>query len=443
MANTLVLNSENLGLYAPNGEHHDLSVFTSIKVECMEIPAFYFKERLDGQYITIDDELEHIGDSAFEGCEFTLVSNQSNPRLNYIGNRAFKGCTPHGDALSIGYRQSSSIGIEAFMECSSWMIYAGSMLHHIGNWAFKDSDILVDLYGVAIQSIGEEAFQRNSEILSLHCESNITIGRGAFSECKNLTNVYLPNATRIDEEAFQGCEKLSTVCLGYKLKKIEDRTFMSCRRLSYIYIPYSVSRIGDWSFAYCGVANGYFIIHVGSHRGVPYLSKSALMILDGQERYAYVVIPDKDEYSDWYNGWHGSYYEEMQHIEFMWMREGVHNENIEECTLNPTILFNVNDITFVAEKGMTWEEWVASNYSEVYVDPNALSSIAYSNRIIIDNRESTIVKFGGPAINWPCHNDVKTIVYAHDRSRRVHPSDKIVENGTYSVNYSTYNVAGA
>lgn len=434
----LVLNSNNLEEYAQG----DLSVFDSIVIDesVLRIPASYFKERLNGQSIYIRENLQYIGDNAFEGCTFGWASSLDNSALNYIGYRAFKGCyiTTPSPYLKIGYLTDSTIGIEAFMEMEcehdDFCVYAGKRLGSIGSSAFDSANVNVNLSeAVGLRSIGDSAFYGNYGIRNLTCYANVTIGDSAFSNCYNMTSVDLPNVSAIGENVFSGCYNLSNVNLGLRLKSIKYGAFSGCTNLTRIYIPYGVSHIGDNAFRMCGDGEGYFIINLGTHRGIPSLGANVFLSNEKYKRL-YIVIPDYNSGIDWANKWYvGNIDNDLEDVEFVHLREGVEYDG--SFLMNPAMAFNVNDITFIAETWMTWGEWADSDYSKVYVDNEELGVQAYSNIIEVDNREN---RWRHAVINWPAHDNVLNIVYHNDRNVRVKPSEGIKRNVTYSVNQGMF-----
>ena len=439
----LVLNNNNLEEYA----HADLSVFDSIVIDesVLRIPDSYFKERLNEQRIYIRENLQYIGDHAFEGCTFGWESFLESSALNYIGYRAFKGCyiTTPSAYLKIGYLTDSTIGIEAFMEmdCEDFCVYAGKRLGSIGSSAFESANVCVDLSeAVGLRSVGDSAFYRNYRISDITCYANVTIGDSAFSNCFNMTSVNLPNVSAIGENAFSGCYSLSKVNLGLRLKSIESGTFADCTNLHYIYIPYGVSYIGNNAFRMCGDGDidsddeGYFIINLGTHRGIPSLGTENVFLSNDKYKRLYIVIPDYNSKTDWANKWYfGNIDKYLEDVSFVHLREGVKYDG--SYIMNPAMAFNVNDITFVAETWMTWREWADSDYSKVYVDNEELGVQAYSNIIEVDDRTN---RWGHAVINWPSHNNVLNIVYHDKRDKRVKPSEGINRDVTYSVNQGMF-----
>ncbi len=435
----LVLNSNNLEEYAQG----DLSVFDSIVIDesVLSIPASYFKDRLDGQNIYIMENLQYIGDHAFEGCTLGWASYLDNSSLCYIGYRAFKGCfiTNPSAYLKIGYLTDSSIGIEAFMEMDcghdDFRVYAGKRLGSIGSNAFDSANVNVNLIEAAgLRSIGDSAFYSNGCIRNLECYANVAIGDSAFSNCYNMTTVDIPNVATLGGNAFSGCSNLSKVNLGLRLKSIESGTFADCTNLHYIYIPYGVSHIGNNAFRNCGDGEGYFIINLGTHRGIPSLGTKNVFLSSDKYKRLYIVTPDYSSKNDWANKWYfGNIDNYLEDVEFVHLREGVKYDG--SYLMNRAMAFNVNDVTFIAETSMTWGEWANSDYSKVYVDNEELGIQAYSNVIKIDNREN---RYGHPLINWPSHDNVLNVVSYSNRNIRVNPSDVIEGNVTYSVNQGMF-----
>lgn len=395
--------------------------------------------------ITLPSGLEYIGDRAFYGCTASLkVSHKGDSEgdceLLYIGVGAFEGCTK----LSGGIRFSSkleNISDRAFYNCSGtsssnsigFSAPKGSRIRHIGNYAFYNCRYTnpSNALGDYLESIGDYAFY-NTRITELWCDNSLSIGEYAFNNCAALTNVHTPNVISIGKGAFYYCTKLARVILGTNLKRIEADTFVYCTPLEYIDIPCSVLYIGLNAFYGCG--NGMLVVNLGTHTMCPEMSDYAF-------DYCYDVIlllPD-GKYSQWstlLNPLNNS----DSIIHFTKLSEGNADYYVPSY-----IRFNIGTRTFVAEKGMTWEEWAESLHAKVYVLEGGnrdLNEYALSGYIMVDGRNvgNTVYSY---AINWPSADSVKSVGYLNGSSiTRVKPTDSITNDATYAVTGGLKRVLG-
>ena len=136
------------------------------------------------QGITMNEGLESIGFSAFDGC--TNLSNVNIPStLKYIPDCAFRDCS------SLQYitlpTAIDSLGYGAFDRCTSLQYVWGSSTDFI--W---------------VQKIGKCAFWGCTDLRYISFSARLeTIGESAFNNCKKLSDIKLPvNLKTIGEQAF-------------------------------------------------------------------------------------------------------------------------------------------------------------------------------------------------------------------------------------------------
>lgn len=127
-------------------------------------------------------------------------------------------------------KQIESIGVQAFMNCTS----------------------LYQIEYTDIVRIQREAFCGCNHLVSfLVPESTVLLGKGAFSYCRALQQVEFAHRSRLKEleaAVFEGCEKLQTVKLPELLEHIGERAFYKCSGLSELHFPESVAYIGKEAF---------------------------------------------------------------------------------------------------------------------------------------------------------------------------------------------------
>ena len=143
----------------------------------------------------IPEEVEVIGERAFENCSF-ITSIRIPTKVEEIRDKAFSGCTNLKSVMMEGVR---IIGESAFENCFSLTnVQLAEYTSKIENYAFSCCKKL--------QSI---MFPENIEEI---CDY-------AFYQCENLTSIFLQEdqlwpSNRIFPKAFLGCTVLSSIRIG-------------------------------------------------------------------------------------------------------------------------------------------------------------------------------------------------------------------------------------
>ena len=166
---------------------------TSINFESpyiKEIPSQMFGKFSQLKSVTLNDNIETIGESAFYNC----------PKLEQVN-------------MGNGVK---SIGRYAFRETALKEITLSSHLETIGNGAFAYNTSLKAVhFNDQLKSIGIGAFAGDVELEDINLESLVnltTIPEYAFNDCNALVLLELPASIKyIGERAFSDCDKLSGV----------------------------------------------------------------------------------------------------------------------------------------------------------------------------------------------------------------------------------------
>ena len=211
---------------------------------------------------TIPNDVLHIGDNAFFGCnELTDISLPTS--LLTIGQQAFYNCTSlNGIHIPASL---NSIGDCAFYNCSS----INDITVESGNSKFdsrENCNAIIEtatntllVGGLAtkipnpIKVIGSYAFTGRSSLEAIEIPNSVqTIGFYSFSECTSLKNIVLPESvTNIRGFAFGDCINLSSINISDNVTQIDLFAFTRCKKLTSITLPSKLKKIDYSVFRYC------------------------------------------------------------------------------------------------------------------------------------------------------------------------------------------------
>lgn len=258
-----------------------------------EIQTKAFKDCTSLKGISLPENLNIIGVSAFEGCNQMYITQQMPTTVTEIGASAFKECKAfrYSDnnetkALTLGnincinnytfykcktlgavrlsdnittigdhsfgesgiYKVDvttasnlNSIGYRAFDNCEHLKIFAiPKKIKHIDDYAFYGCKEYVESITLnSVETIGKYCFEL-SGITGLDIsKSTLTyINEGSFKDCKKLNTVNLPDSIeRVKPYAFNGCISITKIDLPSSLSKIEKYSFSTNSSATKIYIP--------------------------------------------------------------------------------------------------------------------------------------------------------------------------------------------------------------
>ncbi len=220
-----------------------------------------------------------IPDYQFAGFGFSEVTLPDN--IDYIGNSAFSGCT---NLTTINLESSITyIGEYAFMNCKlSQLVLPTNTTDPnatlaIGSSAFKNNAYIksVVIPG-SVQTIADHLFDNCISLLSVTINTGITsIGSYSFNNCRSLYTVNIPSTlTSIGEGAFAGCENIESIDLkSTTVAVIPEKAFYNCKNFTTIEFSPSLTSIDSTSFEGCDKLNYevwgngcYFGTATNSHR---------------------------------------------------------------------------------------------------------------------------------------------------------------------------------
>ncbi|MCQ2602598.1 MAG: leucine-rich repeat protein, partial [Clostridia bacterium] len=282
---TLPTNLKSVGDYAfYNRKMSSINIPTSLKN--IGNNAFNCSLQNGTMNITFGNELETIGENAFNSC-YSIKSVILPDSLTSLGGYAFNSCI-NLSSVTIGkglkqiknytfYNNSfasvtipdniETINDYAFCNCSSLTsVTIGKGLKNISRLAFHcDSSSYRNISTITISNENENLYGENCIIdratdklifgtnKAVLPEGLKEIGDSAFHYGK-ITSIVIPaTVTKIGQYAFYSCDSLSSVTFaaGSGLKEIEYEAFCDCDILQSISLPDGVEKMGDCAFAYC------------------------------------------------------------------------------------------------------------------------------------------------------------------------------------------------
>ena len=144
---------------------------------------------------------------------------------------------------------ATSIGIRAFISCSSLSQVSLPICSYIGPYAFESCSSLTKISLPMCSYIGTYAFNSCSSLSQVSLPVCSCIDGGTFGYCSSLSQVSLPICGYIGAYAFESCSSLTKISLPM-CEFIRVRAFEYCRALSQVNLPIC-SYIAAAVFRYC------------------------------------------------------------------------------------------------------------------------------------------------------------------------------------------------
>lgn len=221
----------------------------------------YFAACSDIKSLNLTDNIESIGEGAFEDCR--KLTNINLPKnLKSIGDSTFASCI---NLKSVDLPEGlEAIGKYAFDSCGSLeSIEFPDSVEIIGNYAFTDCTALTQItLPKNAKSIGTYAFKNCTGLTEITIPENVqSLSQAAFEGCTGVKEINLyaiscsiipteePDADNIPVSPFSTLESLEDVHIYGTVKELPPYLFSKMQNIDTIELPASVTDIGTGAFA--------------------------------------------------------------------------------------------------------------------------------------------------------------------------------------------------
>ncbi len=247
----------------------DCSNITQLTLSCQKVGNWFSDICSQIEYVTLQDGVNEIGQSAIKG--FSKVSNINLPNsLTTIGNEAFKNCSGL-TSMNIP-KNVTSIGSSSFDGCNELNSFSLNC-QNIGNWFSSCKGVLETLtLGSEVKTVDVYAFYNCTKLANVSVlGTNTQISDQTFKGCTGITSLtlnceeigswfndskklvkqltLLGGVKEIGTSAFQGFSALSEVSIPNSVTTIDDNAFEGCTSAKRLNIGNSVYEIGSKAFA--------------------------------------------------------------------------------------------------------------------------------------------------------------------------------------------------
>ena len=223
--------------------------------------------------ISIDDNVEAIGDRAFTACAelreivipesvrviganaFSYCRNLQKidlpSGLEEIGREAFRNCAALG-SLAIPDR-IKKLDAGVLMDCSSLQkITLPDGLTVISDHCFRGCSALREIeLPVGLRAICDCVFL-GCGLEKLSIPPDVSMGDQVFGGCRNLREITLPaRLRRLGQWTFRSCVSLAKIAIPAGVQCIESMAFQECTSLTSVTLPYGLLSIQKEAFRLC------------------------------------------------------------------------------------------------------------------------------------------------------------------------------------------------
>lgn len=252
--------------------------------------------------VTLGDEVESIGESAFHDCK-SLQEVIGGNNVKTIGNKAFYNCWKMtsinlGNVLeSIGNEAFydnrvlssvqmpttvTSLGEKAFYSCEKLAsVTMSDKIEEIKSQTFYECLVLNEFnFPASLTSIGEYAFYKSGLVSAIFPETLTSIGANAFNSCSSMQEMEVNSTILSTDDPFYGCTGTLTinapipsseyddsdntidswicgscsftkVVIGENVKELPNGAFSRCSSLSEVVLPEGFEKLGPFVFESC------------------------------------------------------------------------------------------------------------------------------------------------------------------------------------------------
>ena len=250
--------------------------------------------------ITIPNGVTSIGDEAFRDCSVKSITIPNS--MTSIGKHAFQNCQ---GLTSITIPNSvTSIGEGAFWTCTGLTsITIPNSVTSIGSSLFGGSTNLISLTlncPRIVKLFSNVAGATPSSVKEIVLGEEVTsIGELAFQNCSGLTSITIPNSvTSIGDFAFDGCTGLTSITIPNSVTNVGYCAFNGCTYLKTVSFGKSVKKIGERVFQKCDELTSI----VSTNPNPPSLDKASFKGIITSKIVLYVPKGSEDAYKN-AKGW--------------------------------------------------------------------------------------------------------------------------------------------
>ena len=214
-----------------------------------------FKNNLNAVQVTVAENINNIGNSAFEGI--TVSNNLYFYCTTTTGENAFISANIKNFILGSGVDR---ILTSSFKDSKIRSFSSNGKINIIEDDAFRYTSNLTTItvteneeHGKGIGSIGNNAFVDNLNLKTVNITGDIgNIGNSAFANSAALTSVSVTgNIGTIGNSAFANSKALDTFSLGGSIGEISDEAFSECTALTTFTHNGGPTSIGNRAFFNC------------------------------------------------------------------------------------------------------------------------------------------------------------------------------------------------
>ena len=278
------------------------------------------------------------------------LSSYFNDRVNIIGDNAFQN---YRSLTTVSFPAATTIGNNAFNSCVYLTAVNFPAVTTIGSSAFNYCIRLTDINFPMATTINYDAFNYCSYLTTVSFPSATTIGSHAFKNCRSLTTVSFPSATTIGSYAFSSCSRLTTVDFP-SVSIINMYAFNNCSNLTVASFP-AVTTIDECVFSKCYYLSQLYLLgsslctllNSNAFTSTPYAGYSSYFYNTPSIYVPASLLTAYQRATNW--TYFSSYFKTIA--------------TDDDIIPGEPISFTIDSSPAEAIGGMTWAEWVESDYN--------------------------------------------------------------------------------